>query len=215
MNRRAIVYSILTSLVLMLLAIFFFDQPVAAFVQRVDGRSSTVLLKGTSFLEIVFGLQLAKYALTIALLAISALLFFWKQTRAAAWMLLFVGSAQFVTRFIVATLKPVFERLRPFQVIDAGNWDWKFFEGHGTSFPSGHGAFFWGLYFPLAYLFPRCRVPLLIIPLFVSVARVGVNDHWCSDVIGSIVVAGVVTLLFIWLFRMANREVEAPVNREP
>jgi membrane-associated phospholipid phosphatase len=203
-NRRAIVYSILTSLVLTLLAIFFFDQPVAAFVQRIDGRSSAVLLKGTSFLEIVFGLQLAKYALTVALLGISLLLFFWKQTRDVAWMLLFIGSTQFVTRIIVGTLKGVFERLRPFQVIEAGNWDWKFFEGHGTSFPSGHGAFFWGLYFPLAYLFPRCRIPLLIIPLFITVARVGVNDHWCSDVIGSIVVAALVTLLLIWLFGMVK-----------
>ena len=51
-------------------------------------------------------------------------------------------------------------------------------------FPSGHGAHFWGLFFPLAFLFPRYRIPFLIIPLFISVARVGVNDHWCSDVLG-------------------------------
>jgi membrane-associated phospholipid phosphatase len=51
-------------------------------------------------------------------------------------------------------------------------------------------------------LFPRCRIPLAIIPLFISVARVGVNDHWCSDVIGSIPIAAAVTVLFIWLFHM-------------
>ena len=117
-------------------------------------------------------------------------------------MLLFLGSAQCVTRLIAGTLKGVFERLRPFEVIQAGDWDWKFFSGHGNSFPSGHSAHFWGLYFPLAYLFPRYRIPLLIIPIFISIARIGVNDHWCSDVTGSMAIAGLVTLVFIAVFRM-------------
>jgi membrane-associated phospholipid phosphatase len=202
MNRRQIVYSILVGLVLTLLSIFFFDQPIAAFVQKVDGRSSVILLQGTSFLEVISGFPIHRFALTYALLAAGAILFVWKSTRSAAWMLLFIGVAQIVTRLTAGTLKEVFHRLRPFQVIEAGNWDWKFFGDHGSSFPSGHGAHFWGLFFPLAFLFPRYRIPLLIIPLFISVARVGVNDHWCSDVLGSIAIAATITLLFIWLFRM-------------
>lgn len=202
MNRRLIVYSILVSLVLTLLGIFVFDQPVAAFVQRVDGRSSTVLLKGTTVLEVISGFPLGKYALTYALLGVGLLLMAWKATRSAAWMLLFIGSSQFATRIIAGSLKPVFERLRPFEVIRNGDWDWKFFSGHGNAFPSGHSAHFWGLYFPLAFLFPRYRVPLAIIPVFISIARVGVNDHWCSDVLGSIAIAGVVTLVSTFVFRM-------------
>jgi membrane-associated phospholipid phosphatase len=211
MNRRLICYSIIVSLVLTLLSIFFFDQPIAAFVQRAGGRSSVILQQGTSFLEVIFGFPIAKYALTYALLAASLVLFAWKSARAAAWMLLFIGCAQFVTRITAGTLKGVFERLRPFEVIQAGDWDWKFFGGHGNSFPSGHGAYFWGLFFPLAFLFPRYRIPLLIIPLFISVARVGVNDHWCSDVLGSIAIAAAITLFFIWLFRMKP----AQTAREP
>jgi membrane-associated phospholipid phosphatase len=107
-----------------------------------------------------------------------------------------------VTRLTVTGLKEIFQRLRPFKVIEAGNWDWKFFSGHGDAFPSGHSAFFWGLFFPLAYVFPRYRLPLLIIPVFISIARVGVNVHWCSDVIASAGLAALVTLVFIWLFRM-------------
>jgi membrane-associated phospholipid phosphatase len=42
----------------------------------------------------------------------------------------------------------------------------------------------------------------LIIPLFISFARVGVNDHWCSDVLDSVALAAAITLFFIWLFRM-------------
>jgi membrane-associated phospholipid phosphatase len=136
------------------------------------------------------------------LLGLAALLFISKASRSIAWILLFVGSVQLVTRLTAGVLKGVFERLRPFEVIQAGNWDWKFFSGHGNSFPSGHSAFFWGLFFPLAYLFPRYRLPLLIVPIFISVARPGVNDHWCSDVIASAGLAAFITLVFIWLFRM-------------
>jgi hypothetical protein len=67
------------------------------------------------------------------------------------------------------------------------------------------------LFFPLAFLFPNYRFPLLIIPLFISVARVGVNDPWCSDALGSIAIAAVITLFFIWLFRIKP----AQTAREP
>jgi membrane-associated phospholipid phosphatase len=209
MNRRMIGYSIIVSLALTLLSIFFFDQPIAAFVQRVGGRSSLLLQKGTSFLEVISGFPIAKYALTYALLTAGLLLFAWKSTRSAAWMLLFIACAQFVTRIAAGTLKGVFERLRPFEVLQAGDWDWKFFGGHGNSFPSGHAAHFWGLFFPLVFLFPRYRTLLLIIPLFISVARVGVNDHWCSDVIASAALAAILTLVCIWLFRLKEPKLSA------
>jgi membrane-associated phospholipid phosphatase len=188
MNKRQIIYSIFVALALTLLSIFFFDQPIAAFVQKAGGRSSAILLQGTEFLEIISGFPIARYALTYALLAAAAILFIWKSTRSAAWMLLFIACAQLVTRLMAGTLKGVFHRLRPFEVIEAGNWDWNFFGDRGSAFPSGHSAHFWGLFFPLAFLFPRYRIPFLIIPLFISVARVGVNDHWCSDVIASIAI---------------------------
>jgi len=181
MNRRQLGYSVLVALVWTLLSIFFFDQPIAAFVQRVGGRQSVVLQEGTRWLEIATGLPIARYFLTY---------------------LLFVGCAQIVTRLAAAGLKGIFERLRPFEVIPAGNWDWKFFAGHGNAFPSGHSALFWGLFFPLVFVFPRYRLPLLIIPVFISIARVGVNDHWSSDVIASAGLAALITLVFAWLFRM-------------
>jgi len=210
MNRRQLLYSVLVALVLTLLSIFFFDQPVAAFVQRVGGRQSVVLKEGTRWLEIATGLPIHRYFLTYLLLGLSAIFFIVKGTRPIAWVLLFIAAAQLITRLVAAGLKGVFERLRPFKVIEAGNWDWKFFSGHGDAFPSGHSAFFWGLFFPLAYLFPRYRLPLLIIPVFISIARIGVNDHWCSDVIASAGLAAFTTLIFAWLFRMKPAQSSAP-----
>ena len=202
MNNRQITYSSLVALVLTLLSIFFFDQPIAAFFQRVGGRQSAFLQQGTHWLEVACGFPIARYFLAWLMLGAGALLFIWKSTRPAAWMLLFIGTAHLVIRLTAGTLKNVFNRLRPYEVIEAGNWDWNFFGERGSAFPSGHSAHFWGLFFPLAFLFPCYRWPLLIIPLFISVARVGVNDHWCSDVIASIAIAALLTLAFIWLFRM-------------
>lgn len=213
MNQRQIIYSFFVALALTLLSIFFLDQPIAAFAQRVGGRESAILQQGTHWLEVASGFPIARYFLAWLLLGASALLFISKSTRPVAWMLFFIGTVHLVTRLTAGTLKNVFVRLRPFEVIEAGNWDWNFFGERGSAFPSGHSAHFWGLFFPLAFLFPRYRLPLLIIPLFISIARVGVNDHWCSDVTASIAIAALLTLAFIWLFRMKLAPTAAAIDK--
>jgi membrane-associated phospholipid phosphatase len=212
MNRRQLLWAFLIAVVLTLLSILFLDQPTAAFVQRVGGRQSVVLQGGTHWLEIASGFPIGRYFLSYVLLGGAVLFFIAPPTRAWAWMFLFVGASQLLTRLVVGVLKDVFQRLRPFEVIQAGNWDWKFFNGHGNSFPSGHSAHFWGLFFPLLFLFPRYRLPLLIVPVFITVARVGVNDHWCSDVLASAGLAAALTLMFIWSFRMQPGQQSVKTN---
>jgi membrane-associated phospholipid phosphatase len=199
MNRRQLMWVFLIAVLLTLLSIFLIDQPVAAFVQRTGGRESKILQEGTHWLEIASGFPITRYFLAYLLLGAAALLFIAKSTRAAAWMLLFIGSTHLVTRLIVGLLKPVFDRQRPFEVISA-------IASHRDSFPSGHSAHFWSLFLPLLFLFPRYRLPLLIVPVFITIARVGVNDHWCSDVIASAGLAALFTLVFSWLFRMQRSE---------
>ena len=205
MTRRQLIYCFLVAIVVALLSIVFLDRPLAAFVQSVDGRNCAVFQEGTRWLEIASGFPIDRYLVTYVLGGLALLLFISKSTRAAAWMILFVATAHIVTRLTAGVLKNVFHRLRPFEVIQAGNWDWKFFGDHGSSFPSGHSAHFWGLYFPLAFLFPRYRIPLAILPVFIALARVGVNDHWCSDVIASIGLAALITWIFVWLFRVQRK----------
>src|SRR5881227_2900600 len=110
MNRRQLLWAFFVALVLTLLGIFLFDQPVAAFVQRVGGRQSVILQEGTHWLEIASGLPIARYFLSYVLFGLGAVLFVPRSTRAMAWMLLFVGSAQLVTRLTAGTLKNIFER---------------------------------------------------------------------------------------------------------
>jgi membrane-associated phospholipid phosphatase len=148
MNRRQLLFAFFVAIVLTLLGIFLLDQPVAAFVQRTGSRQSVILQQGTPWLEVASGYDIARYVMSYVLLAAGALLFVARSTRPAGWILLFVGCSHLFTRLTAGVLKNVFDRLRPFEVIQAGDWDWKFFTGHGNSFPSGHSAQFWGLFFP-------------------------------------------------------------------
>ena len=215
MNRRQLLWTFLIAIVLTLLSIFFLDQPMAAYVERAGGRESAVLKDGTHWLEIATGYPIGRYFLSFVLLGLGAALFLPQASRGIAWLLLFIGTTHIVTRLVAGVLKTVFGRLRPFEVIDAGNWDWKFFSGHGNAFPSGHSAHFWGLFFPLLFLFPRFRVPLLVVPVFISIARVGVNDHWCSDVTASAGLAALFTFVFVWAFQMKGSEPSAAAAATP
>src|SRR5688500_12187315 len=181
MTQRQIIYSFVAALVLTVLGIFLFDQPIAAFVQRAGGRESEFLKQGTHWLEIASGFPIARCFLAWLTLGAGALLFIAKSTRPAAWMLSCIATVHLVARVTAGTLKNVFVRLRPCEVIEAGNWDWNFFGERGSAFPSGHSAHFWSLFFALAFLFPRYRWPLLIIPLFISVARVEIGRASCRD----------------------------------
>ncbi len=148
---------------------------------------------------------LSKFALGLLLVLIGALL--WRTRRRAARAFLYVGASAFTARLLAGMLKNVFGRERPFEVAPGEAAD--FFAG-GSAFPSGHAAHFWGLYFPLAFLFPRYRLPLLLVPVFVSFARVGVGDHFAGDVAASAALSALVAWGYARALRMGSWH--APVS---
>jgi membrane-associated phospholipid phosphatase len=218
MSRRSLALVTLLAAVFSVVSISLFDRPIAQLVHHLGGEHSRVFGVGTRVLEIAFGMTFSKFALGFVLVFAGAALLAWRRGRDVAWILLFIGWTHFTARLIAGVLKEVFHRLRPFEVLADGAWDSLFFTAHGGAFPSGHAAHFWGLFFPLAFLFPLLRVPLLVLPIFIAVARVGVNDHWFSDVLASIAICSCVTLFFIWIFRWPKvpssiRRHSAPARR--
>jgi membrane-associated phospholipid phosphatase len=107
--------------------------------------------------------------------------------------LIFTGSVQLTVIGCAWLIKNAFGRLRPYEIIAHGDWHHLWFAG-GNSFPSGHVAYFCGLFFPLAYLFPRYRIPLLIVPVYIVIERIDENFHFLSDVLASVALAALVTL---------------------
>lgn len=132
----------------------------------------------------------------------------------ARWSVALVVAAlvQFATIGSMIAGKNFFGRLRPEQVLKSGDWTHVWFAG-GGSFPSGHGAFYFGLLLPLAAACPRRwqRALLLAIPVFAIVARIDLAKHFLSDVSMSATLAALYGLA---LATLARRWLPLPaVNR--
>lgn len=122
-----------------------------------------------------------------------------------AW--LYVGAAQFIATCVGDFSKPLFGRLRPFQALEGGAWRDQWFMGADYgSFPSGHAAFYFGLFVPIAVVAPRWGLPLLAVPLLIAVERVISLDHYPSDVAASMAAAA----LLAWL--LAKRLLDRPAS---
>ncbi len=96
----------------------------------------------------------------------------------------------------------LFGRLRPLQVLESGDWTNMWFVD-GGSFPSGHAAFYFGLFLPLV---AACRslwlrAMLLAVPVYVSLARMALARHFLSDLAASVIIAAVFALIVARLFR--------------
>ncbi|MBV8685606.1 MAG: phosphatase PAP2 family protein [Alphaproteobacteria bacterium] len=158
---------------------------------------------GVALLDAVSGKRVSSFllgaALVVAALAGNVL-------RRRAWHagpLLYVGAVQLACTLAADLAKPPFGRLRPFQAAADGRWSdlWFMGERYG-SFPSGHAAFYAGLFVPLALAFPRWAPPLLAVPLLVAAERILSHDHYPSDVGASFLLAA---LLAGGLWRLAGR----------
>ena len=193
-SRLWLIAGVLVGLVA--LSILAIDGPVAIAASGVSQAAQLTVSRFTGAIEIVFGFPLSIYASGLAVLALAATLALHRRFRATARVMVWIALIQLTTRFAVDILKPVFDRLRPHEAITDGLLHDRFFAGVGNSFPSGHAAHFWGFFFALALVYPKRWLPLLIVPVLVSAARVIANDHYVSDVLASAAVAALVTLIY-------------------
>jgi membrane-associated phospholipid phosphatase len=152
--------------------------------------------------EVVFAFGISPYLYGVLLVMAGLVAFRSRTSRLLPWALLFIGLSHVTARFVADILKPPFSRLRPFEALGSDGWHDTWFATVGNSFPSGHSVHFWSLFFPLAVLFPQYRVPLVVLPLFVSAARIAVNDHYLSDILASAALAALVT----WAYAIAILE---------
>jgi membrane-associated phospholipid phosphatase len=200
MSKRALALTALACALLASISIVGFDRRIAEVVHASAAASAAVFVEGTRALDAVSGRSLLhSHALSGVLLggtlfALGVLIWLFNRGNAIGRALIFTGGVQLATIASAWALKDVFGRQRPYELFAHGDWSHAWFAG-GNSFPSGHVSYFWGLFMPLMYLFPRWRIPLLLVPLFIALARIDVSMHFASDVLASIALAALVTLL--------------------
>lgn len=192
MQKRILYWQLGLGIVLAVLGLAWADRALATWLDQSALINAPLLQVGTRLLDFATGKEVSKFLLGGSMLLASLALLALKLRR-AGWILFFTASVQLLSTLLTGIAKPLFGRLRPFELLGGGEWNQAWFAG-GGSFPSGHAGFYFGLFLPLATLFPRWRWPLLAVPWFVAIARVDANDHFLSDVAVSIVVAALLTL---------------------
>ncbi len=177
---------------LTLLAIPFADRPLAEFIRASGFEGGPLFSQGTALLDLLSGKEISKFLLGTLVSGTGLTLWVSVHTWHRGVSLLFVGLTQLLSTLACGVSKNLFGRLRPEELLASGGWDQAWWVG-GNSFPSGHVGFYLGLFLPLACLFPRWRWPLLVVPLFIALARLGENHHFLSDTTASMAVAALIT----------------------
>lgn len=193
MSPRALAIFALGAAVLCLLGVFVLDRPIAEGVRAMGWEHAWLFRRPLEILDIVSGILWFRYAAALAFAAMAVVLWLTRRRQIAA-ALAFAAGVQATCIVALGNAKPVFGRLRPFQLLESGGWDHAWFAG-GTSFPSGHLAFYAGLCVPLAAAFPRLRWPLFALVAYVALARIFDAAHFLGDVTASIAFAAVLALL--------------------
>jgi membrane-associated phospholipid phosphatase len=159
-------------------------------------------------LDFLFLKPISNFLLGALLLLVAGVLFAIRRFRRGAWIALYVGLVQFLSTTIADLAKPPFGRLRPWEAAGQGGAD-VWFVG-ANSFPSGHAAFYGGLFLPFVALAPRLTPLWLVPPLFVAAARVMVSDHYLSDVAFSLALAALLAAALLPVERRAWPSPAAP-----
>ena len=167
----------------------------------------TVWDKGTALLDLIALKEISTFLLGFLLLCVAAVTVAIRRTRPTGWVLLYIGAVQFASTVIADLSKPLFGRLRPFEAAQQAGAD-TWFVG-ANSFPSGHTAFYAGLFLPLMLIFPRAFWLWPLPVLFIAAARVAEHDHYLSDVTASIALAALLAIASRFLLARARPEAAA------
>jgi len=201
-HRGLLLLAAVTAAALCLLSIAFIDGPLAIALSSVPRDSARIIQRIVGMFEVSFAFAISPYLYGAVVIVAGLVTVRLKKRSLLPWALLFLGLSHVTARFVADILKPPFSRLRPFEAIGSDGWHDTFFAPIGNSFPSGHAVHFWSLFFPLAVLFPRYQLPLLVLPVLISAARIAVNDHYLSDILASIALAAIVS----WAYAIAVLE---------
>lgn len=138
MTKKTFGYLTLSFLLACLICIFFIDQPLAFFIgNRLQGIQPFFHAL-TGYAEIATGFPVSKYLPGFVFLAIGVVVFLIDRSVLRAKLFFFLAVTFMFSRFAAGLLKNVFERTRPFDLVETGQFGQTFFVDGGSSLPSGH-----------------------------------------------------------------------------
>jgi membrane-associated phospholipid phosphatase len=188
------------------------DQLLAGWTSTLAGGES-LWDRGTGWLDLVVLKEMSNFLLGAILLLAGAILLALRATRRLGWATLYLGLVQFLTTTVADLAKPQLGRLRPYEAMAEPGASDVWFVG-ANSFPSGHTAFYAGLFFPLMLLLPHWAWLWALPPAFIALARILSHDHYLSDVAAALALAAAMTAAWAPLARRADRDGPPPARRD-
>ena len=183
------------------LCIVTIDQPIARWLATretyPDAWNQIIAV-----LEYPLGIEPWKWTGICVLVAASLATLLIARLRPHAPIILIVTLTHLFARNASLWVKTLTGRYRPSQWLKHGGDDPTFWHDGAFSFPSGHVLLFGSILIPIAVVYPRAR-PVLALLAFVIIARVAVNAHFISDVIGGVAVVATFTWLSARMVRRA------------
>lgn len=204
LNLKQLGYLTLLFVGLCVVSIFFVDQPLAYVIHEYAGQVKPFVAELTSITDIVTGYTVWKYFSAALVLSVGLVVFAFDKNVRRAKYFLFVALTEYTSRIVVGSLKTVFDRDRPEHFLETGSAARTFWVPGGDSFPSGHAGRYFGIFLPLMVLFPKYRLFLLIVPLYISLGRLFLTVHYLSDVLASVYLVIVITSLYGYIFRIVQ-----------
>lgn len=199
MSKRVLASVALIALALMCIGLLWLDLPLARWVHDSGLAASPLMVGSIGVLDTIFGVKLSYWlASSLCIVVGTALLVISRNRlryRLPGQTLVSVALVQASTNLLMILGKNTFGRVRPVDLLASTDWSAMWFMG-GGSFPSGHGAFYFGLLLPLAASTSRVwlRTLLLGIAVFVVLARINMERHYLSDVCAAALIAACVAL---------------------
>lgn len=206
MNQRFLLATAMISATLVAIGLLAVDIPLAHWIHASGHENAAPFVVGLATLDGVVGIHISYWLASVVCVALGlaglALAQRSRLPRALAIAILCAGIVQAATIGTMMLGKNVFGRLRPQQLFESGDWSAIWFSA-GGSFPSGHASFYFGLFLPLAASAPRTwqRVGLILVPIFVALARLDMSRHFLSDVACSALAASAWSLLMVAVIR--------------
>lgn len=175
------------------------DRPIAGWAAT-HPRNAAFWEQGPALLDMLSMKSMSDFLLGPILIIAGLVLLVLSSTRRNGWMSLYVGAVQLTSVLLADLMAPLIGRLPPGEAI-AGVDSWL---AGGTSFPSGHTAYYAGLFFPLMLIAPRWTFLFAIPPLFIAASTLLQNHHYLSDVAAALGLAALVSGGLAFILKRAD-----------
>jgi membrane-associated phospholipid phosphatase len=178
------------------------DRPVALWAATLGG-GAPFWDDAVAIVDRVTLRDISNFLLGPILMIAAGVLLLLRSTRSLGWACLYVGTVQFASTVVADLARPQFGRMHPAEAMGVPGGVDSWLVG-ANSFPSGHVAFYAGLFFPLMLLVPRWAVAWAIPPAFIAAARIVSNDHYLGDIAASLALAALMSAAFAFILERAD-----------